>query len=255
VETCSILKLGKDPTLPSSYRPISLLDTVGKLFEKILLTRILREVNELGLLQDEQFGFQPRHSTVLQLARLLERVNRNFDERRLTGAVFLDVTKAFDTVWVEGLLYKITIFNFLPHLVETLSSYLNHRTFQTYFKSATSTRRTMWAEVTHGGLISPVLFSLYMNDMPKTSRHIGLALYADDTAVIATSRSPLLLVRYLETYLNRPELWLWDWRIDIDVLNSTAVLFAKTTRRVQRPRPPQLFGEQHNASKQHCILG
>jgi hypothetical protein len=65
---------------PSSYRPISLLDTVGKLFEKILLTRVLREVNERGLLRDEQFGFRPRHSTALLLARLAKRVNRNFDE-------------------------------------------------------------------------------------------------------------------------------------------------------------------------------
>jgi hypothetical protein len=80
-----ILKPGKGPTQPSSYRPISLLDTVGKLFEKILLTRILWEVNERGLLRDEHFGFRPKHSTTLQLPRLVERVNRNFDERRVTG--------------------------------------------------------------------------------------------------------------------------------------------------------------------------
>jgi hypothetical protein len=104
VRVVSILKPVKDPTLPSSHRPINLLDTVGKLFEKILLTRVLREVNERGLLRDEKFGFRPRHSSTLQLARIVERVNRNSDERRLTGAVFLDVAKAFDTVWVKGLL-------------------------------------------------------------------------------------------------------------------------------------------------------
>jgi hypothetical protein len=89
----SILKLGKDLALPSSYRPISLLDTIGKIFEKILLARILQEVSERGLLRDEQFGFRPRNSTSLQLARL-ERITMNFGERRLTGAVFLDVAKA-----------------------------------------------------------------------------------------------------------------------------------------------------------------
>jgi len=61
----SMLKPGKDPALPSSYRPISLLDTIGKLFEKILLARILHEVSERDLMQDEQFGFRPRHSTSL----------------------------------------------------------------------------------------------------------------------------------------------------------------------------------------------
>jgi len=68
----SILKPGKDPALPSSYRPISLLDSIGKLFEKILLARILHEVSERGLMRDEQFGFRPRQSTSLHLARLVE---------------------------------------------------------------------------------------------------------------------------------------------------------------------------------------
>jgi hypothetical protein len=89
----SILKPGNDPALPSSYRRISLLDTIGKLFEKIILARILHEVNDRGLLRDEQFGFRPRHSTSLQLAHLVERITRNFGEKRLTGAVFLDVAK------------------------------------------------------------------------------------------------------------------------------------------------------------------
>jgi hypothetical protein len=82
VRVVSILKPGKDPTLPSSNRPISLLDSAGKHFEKILLARVLREISERGLLYVEQFGFRPRHSTTLQLTRLVEKVNRNFDERR-----------------------------------------------------------------------------------------------------------------------------------------------------------------------------
>ena len=91
----SILKPRKDPAQPSLYLPVSLLDTIGKLFEKILLTRTLHQVGECGLLRDEKFWFRPRHSTALQLARLVERITRNFGERRLTGAVFLDVAKAF----------------------------------------------------------------------------------------------------------------------------------------------------------------
>jgi hypothetical protein len=82
-----------------------------------------------------------------------------------------------------------------------------------------------------------------VNDTQTPSRHSELALYADDTALIATSRSPQLLVRYLETYLNRLDLWVRDWKMAINVSKSTAVLFAKTTKRVQRPRPPKLFEE------------
>jgi hypothetical protein len=63
-------------------------------------------------MRDEQFGFRPKHSTSLQLARLVERITSNFGEKRLTGAVFLDVAKAFNTVWIDGLLYKLTLLNF-----------------------------------------------------------------------------------------------------------------------------------------------
>jgi len=63
-------------------------------------------------MRDKQFGFRPRHSTPLQLASFVERITRNFSEKGLTGAVFLDVAKAFDTVWIDGLRYKLTLLNF-----------------------------------------------------------------------------------------------------------------------------------------------
>ena len=89
----SILKLGKNPALPSSYRPISLLDKICKLFEKISLARILHVINESGVIRDEQFWFRPRHSTSLKVACLVERIAKNFGEKKLSGAVLLDVAK------------------------------------------------------------------------------------------------------------------------------------------------------------------
>jgi len=151
----SILKLGKDPALPSSYRPIILLDTIGKLFEKILVARILHEVSERGLMRDEQFRFRPGHGTSLQLARLVERIIRNFGEKWLTGAVFLDVAKDFDTFWIDGLLYKLTLLNFPSYIVHTISTYLWGRTFKASFQTATTSPRGMRARVAQGGLIPP----------------------------------------------------------------------------------------------------
>jgi hypothetical protein len=172
----SILKPGNDPKLPSSYRPISLLDTIGKIFENILLARILHELSERGLLRDEQFGFRPRHSTSLQLSRLVERITRKFGGRRQTSAVFLDLAKAFNTVWIDGLLYKLTLLNFPSNTVHTMSAYHRDRTFDASSQTATSSLRIMRAGVTQGGLISPVLFSLYVNEMPTPSQHVDLDL-------------------------------------------------------------------------------
>jgi hypothetical protein len=170
-------------------------------------------------------------------------VTRNFGEKRLTGAIFLDAAKAFDTAWLCGLLFKLTALNFPSYLVKIIFSYLHNRTFEAAFLTATSTRRHMRAGVAQGGLVSPVLFSLYVNDMPVPSRHVKLALYADDTAIIATSRKSALLIRYLETYLSDLERWLREWRIAINISKSNAMLFAKVAWRVPRPRPVEFLGQ------------
>jgi hypothetical protein len=94
----------------------------------------------------------------------------------------------------------------------------------------------MRSGVARGVLVSLVLFSLYMNDIPTPSHYVELAQYANDRAIIATSRIPSLLLGYLEAYIGRLELWLRDWRIVIIVSKSTPVLFAKTARRVLQPR-------------------
>jgi hypothetical protein len=95
----SILIPVKDPALPSSYRPISILDTTGKLFENILLCRILHEMIERRLIPEEQFGFRPKQSTALQLTRLLERVSRNFAEKRLQERFFSMLSRPSTLFW------------------------------------------------------------------------------------------------------------------------------------------------------------
>jgi len=101
----------------------------------------------------------------------------------------------------------------------------------------------MQAGVAQGGLISPVLFSLYVNNMPSPSHHVELALYVDDMAIIATSRKPTLLVSYLESYLNNLQQWLSEWRIVINVSTSTAKIFTCAGWRFIQPRPGTLFRE------------
>jgi len=165
----SILKPGKDSSLPSSNRSIRFLDIIGILFEKILLARKLHEVGERVLMRDEHFLFRPRHSTFLHLVRFVESITRNFREKWLTGALFLDVAKTFDTVWIYGFLYKLTSLNFPSYIVHTISSNLRVRTFEASFQTATSSRRSMRTGVAQMELMSPVIFSLYVNDISSSS--------------------------------------------------------------------------------------
>jgi hypothetical protein len=114
----------------------------------------------------------------------------NFGEKRLRGMHFLDVSKAFDAACVDCLLFKLTVLNFPSYLVK-ISSYFHNRTFEASFQTPTSSRRCMRAGVAEGGLVSPVFFCLIVNAMPVPSRNVELALYAEDTVLVAT------LIRYL----------------------------------------------------------
>ena len=143
------------------------------LFAKILFTRTLSEISGRGLLRDERFGFRPKHNAVLLLARLVERVSRDFGEKRVTGAVFLDVAKTFSVAWVDGLLYKLTVLNFPSYLVKIISSYLYGQTFEVSFQSATSTHRGMRAGTAQDAIISPMLFSVYQHTFAIPPHQVG----------------------------------------------------------------------------------
>jgi hypothetical protein len=101
-------KSGKDPKFPQNLRPISLLSSTGKVFEKVILEIVRRHIEEKNLLNASQFGFRVRHSTTLQYMRLADHVTLNFNNNMSTAAVFLDIEKAFGTTWHPGLLYKLS---------------------------------------------------------------------------------------------------------------------------------------------------
>jgi hypothetical protein len=179
----------------------------------------------------------------LQLARLVERINRNCGEKRITGAVFLDVATAFDTIWIDGLLYKLTLLNLSSYVVHIIRPYFRGRMFKASYQMATPSPRGMRAGVDQGGLISPVIFNLYVKNMPSLSHHVELILYADDATIIATYHKPAQLVSYLESYFNDIRWWLSAWRIAIVVSKSIAIIFARCGQRFIQSRPVTLFGE------------
>jgi hypothetical protein len=179
----------------------------------------------------------------LQLTLLVDRITRNFAEKRLSDVVFFNVAKAFNAIWIDGLLFKLTILNCLFYLVQTISAYLRGRRFEASFQTATSSCRVIRFWVAQGGLIFPIHVSLYVNDMSAPSHHVELAVCVNDMAIIATSRSPTLLISYLESYLSDLQWCLTEWRIAINVSKSTAIIFARAGWCYIKPQPLTLFVE------------
>jgi len=112
----ALSKPGNDPKIPQNLRPTSLLPTMGKLFEKVILRIIQRHMEENNTLNLCQFGFQACHSTMLQCMQLTDHMTLNFNNMS-TATVFLDMKKAFDTIWHPGLLYKLSDLHFSPSLI------------------------------------------------------------------------------------------------------------------------------------------
>ncbi|GFV82572.1 probable RNA-directed DNA polymerase from transposon BS [Trichonephila clavipes] len=125
-----INKPGKDPHLATSYRPISLLSTIGKLTESIILLRLKNFINSNNLLNPNQYGFTTNLSTLHPLLRLTEHISEGFQKKKSTGAVFLDIQKAFDRVWINGLTFKLISYNIPPPMIHLIHSYLTNRSFK-----------------------------------------------------------------------------------------------------------------------------
>jgi hypothetical protein len=175
-------KTGKDPKFPQNLRPISLLPTTGKLFEKFILQIFQKQIEEKGLLKSGQFVFRTRHRTTLECMTLTDHVTLNFNNRMSTAAEFLDIEKAFDTTWHPGLLYKLLKLEFSTNFIKLIDSFLSNRKFSVSAEGEMSTPREMQAGVPQDSVLSPTLLNMFINDASQT-HGVYVALFADDTCL------------------------------------------------------------------------
>lgn len=206
---------------------------MGKVCELVILQRLSNSVEANNTIPDEQFGFRQHHSTDHQVLRVVEYATEGFNRKQSTGAIFLDVSKAFDKVWHEGLLYKIAHANIPIGLCRLTASFLKQRRFRIKLDQTKSTLRPATAGVPQGSTLSPLLFSLFIHDIPRT-RNTELALYADDTAVYSRSTAPWLITRRLQEAAENLEDWFSRWRIGVNAEKSTAMFLSKRLHQPDR---------------------
>lgn len=223
----AIPKPGKDATLPGSYRPISLLPSLSKIFEKLLLKRLILE--NPTIFPDHQFGFRQGHGAVEQAHRVVQRILSSFEEKQYCGAIFLDAEKAFDSVWTEGLLYKIKVQ--VPRFFLILKSFLTNRSFAVTQDNKLSGIFPIMAGVPQGSILSPYLYNLYTADLPVPEDTISTHTYADDTCYITSHVDPHIVVIRLQVTMDSLNAWSIKWRIKFNAGKSIFIIF---TLRVPR---------------------
>lgn len=212
----------KNPLLPNNHRPISLLNSLDKIFESLYLCHL--KTHTMPKIWPEQHGFRPNHSTTNQQVNLIDGLVTSANKRTFTAVVSLDVEKAFDKVWHEGLLYKLIKMNIPTQLVKIIKSFLSDRSFQVKIKKSLSTPKWISAGVPQGLCLSPHLFTIYINDMPQHPRS-KIALFADDTLLHATSNSNQKSADRLQAQIDEIEPWFFKWKIIINPSKTTSVMF------------------------------
>ena len=245
-----IPKPGKPPQNVTSYRPISLLPLLSKIFEKLFLHRLRTFTDLNNAIPNHQFGFRERHSTTHQGHRLVNEICKSLEEKSLCTAAFLDVQQAFDRVWHNGLLYKLKTALPTPYYLLFLS-YLTDRNFQIKHNTATSPIVPFKAGVPQGSVLGPLLYLLFTADIPTTP-NTTIATFADDTAILAASEDPPRASLYLQTHLDLLQDWLRTWRIKVNEAKSAHVTF--TNRKTDCP-PVTINGGRLPVQREVKYLG
>lgn len=229
-----ILKPGKDPTDPGGYRPISLLPCIGKAFEVIILSRLNDYMETENTLKNCQFGFRRSTSTTHALMVLVDKVSRGLQNRSATIAVSLDFRKAFDTVWQQGICMKMRTYGFNEYAVRLIEHYLKERTFRVSLGETFSEHRDVVAGVPQGSVLGPVLYNLYLSDIPQPNDGQLLLIYADDILVASTHPRAKIAEKRLQDFLFVLQEYFDRWKLVLNVEKCRSMVFRGKKRLLYR---------------------
>ena len=229
-------KPGKDTSHPSGYRPVSLLPVFGKLFEKIIANRLKNALEISNFFNKFQAGFRSGFCTGDQILKLIYHIKNNNLQHKYTLAAFFDVEKAFDKVWHHGLIYKLFTTKIkhgnktatLPmNFIKLINCFLINRTIQIRINKELSEPFSPKAGTPQGSPLSPLLFLIYVNDIPTPSNpHISMSQFADDIAIWAPSRGRSDdIVLSLQEYVSSVAIWCNEWGIKLNALKSKTIVF------------------------------
>jgi hypothetical protein len=186
----------------NNYRPISLLNVFSKILEKIVGNRLSSYLEFNNLISNSQYGFRKAHSTLHPLTKLLNFVSQAHNSKEHVIAIFCDLRKAFDTCDHELLLNKLYKLGIRGIELSWFRNYLTDRKQFVYINGMSSNLLNILIGVPQGSILGPLLFLIYINDLPLCSKLCSL-LFADDAALVARHKDLDLLVNFVNTELKK----------------------------------------------------
>ena len=219
-----IFKSG-DKSLAENYRPLSLLPQISKIFEKLIKSRISNFLNKFNILNDDQYGFRKNLSTADALSDVLESVNTNLENLENCAIVSIDLRKAFDTLDHDILINKLYIYGIRGIALKLIKSYLSDRIQFVRYNNTDSYYNYIKCGVPQGSVLGPLLFILYINDLPNISDTFKSVLFADDTTLIFSNTSILELKNNIQFNINKLYDWLNVNKLSLNISKTNVLLF------------------------------
>lgn len=233
-----LLKNGQSSNELSSYRPISMTPCLARLFERLILFRIQKFLDKKKILIMNQSGFRKSRQTKDNILTVIQTAQEGFNLGEKTTAIFFDIAAAFDKVWHDGLIYKLFKLGLPYYLIRICISFLRERTFSVKVDGTNSRICIIECGVPQGGVLSPTLFQLYINDLPLTQNSGEITiLFADDIAFIKRykyklnnkliANAKIQAEKESQIFLNTLEKWMNDWRLTLAPKKCNQITFSK----------------------------
>uniref|UniRef100_A0A3B3DH72 Reverse transcriptase domain-containing protein n=1 Tax=Oryzias melastigma TaxID=30732 RepID=A0A3B3DH72_ORYME len=216
----------------NNYRPISILPCFSKVFEKVVYKRLFFHINNNSILYKHQYGFRKHHSTYMALSHLLDSVTSALDKNKFICSIFLDLSKAFDTVDHTILLSKLQKYGFQHNVLKWLRNYICDRSQFVCINGCISDRLNIQCGVPQGSVLGPLLFLLYINDLCFVSKDLTPIMFADDTTLLLCHSDFNVLVDQVNEGLSFYDKWFRTNKLSINIKKKQIILFSVVKRHV-----------------------
>ena len=228
MKTAKVIPIFKsgDQSIISNYRPVSVLNSFSKIFEKVYYKQLLNYLTDRNILYNFQFGFRPGHSTNLALTVLTDKISEALDNDDLIIGVFLDLSKAFDTVNHNILIKKLNYYGISDTPLRWVTSYLTNRKQYVSYANVDSSQSMCVCGVPQGSILGPLFFLLYINDMINVSNTLFLILFADDSNAFIKGKNINHIIHQLNDELHKLTEWLVANRLTLNLKKTHYVIFS-----------------------------
>ena len=220
-----------DKTEKSNYRPISVLPVISRLFEKLVFDQLYQHMKENHLFSPDQSGFLRLHSTLTCLLTNTEEWYNGLDLGQLVGLVFIDLKKAFDTVDHEILCKKLQVYGVQHRELSWFRSYLTCRKQFCRVNGVASDIEDIEVGVPQGSCLGPLLFLIYINDLPQAVQGSTVSMYADDTSLCHQSNDITQLNKAINNDLRHLDTWLQGNKLSLNVAKTNSMLITTKQKR------------------------